>query len=196
MENKVKEIVKIDECDLNFVKEVEKAGGKNVAACFQCGTCSGGCPASFVMDYTPRQIMRMVNLGMRQEVLSSSTIWLCASCQTCITRCPNEVELPEVMSVLKSIALREGIESKIKEGPILSRAKNYVFRRYGLCHETPLFIKFARECGGVRKLLKEVPLSITLLRKGKLDLFPRKIKAIDQFRDVFRDVLSENGESK
>ncbi len=57
--------IKLKDCDPNFVNEVISAGGKNAHICFQCGTCTAGCPTVYAMDYTPRQILRMVNLGMR-----------------------------------------------------------------------------------------------------------------------------------
>jgi heterodisulfide reductase subunit C len=110
-------VIRRDELDPSFTREVEAAAGTDIWACYQCSVCSGGCPISFMMDYTPRQIMRMVQLGMRETVLSSATIWLCSSCNTCFTRCPRQIELPEVMATLKSIAIKSGIEAKIREGP-------------------------------------------------------------------------------
>lgn len=189
----VTEVVKIEECDLNFINDVEEAGGRNVYACFQCGTCSGGCPVSFVMDYTPRRIMRMVQLGMREKVLSSATIWLCSSCNTCITRCPREVELPAVMAALKSIAIKEGIDAKIKEGPIFYKTMIENIKKYGRVHETGLFMSFARKTGGLMKVLKELPLGITLLRKGKLKLSPEKIESTDQLKTMFKSIEQLDG---
>ena len=67
-----------------FIKEVMKMpGGEKILDCIQCGSCSGGCPSMFAMDYSPMQIIKMINLGMKEEVLSSSTIWVCSLCYTC-----------------------------------------------------------------------------------------------------------------
>ena len=68
---------------------VESQSGQKVLDCYQCGKCSAGCPAAEFMDLTPRQVMRAVQLGQAELALRSSTIWLCASCQTCSARCPD-----------------------------------------------------------------------------------------------------------
>lgn len=71
-----------------FQREVEKASGQKMAECYQCGKCSAGCPMVGYMDLPPSQVMRLIQLGRRDTVLGSRTIWLCASCETCTTRCP------------------------------------------------------------------------------------------------------------
>jgi heterodisulfide reductase subunit C len=180
-------VIKRKEFDPSFINDVEAATGIELYACYQCGVCSGGCPSSFMMDYTPRQIMRMVQMGMREKVLSSTTIWLCSSCNTCFTRCPREIDLPEVMASLKSIAIKEGIEAKIMEGPVLYKSMVENMEKYGRIHEAELYMTFARKTGAA-KLLKQLPLAITLLRKGKLKLSPEKIKSLDQLKAMIRSI--------
>ncbi|HHS96407.1 MAG TPA: 4Fe-4S dicluster domain-containing protein [Chloroflexi bacterium] len=91
----------------DFVSEVEEISGEDLLACNQCGKCSAGCPVASVMDLLPSQVIRMAQLGM-EEVLESRTIWICASCLTCVTRCPKGVDLPRLMEALREIALRAG----------------------------------------------------------------------------------------
>jgi heterodisulfide reductase subunit C len=180
--------IKINECDPGFIEEIIKAGGEKANICFQCGTCSGGCPTTFAMDYTPRQIMRMVQLGMRDEVLSSATIWLCASCNTCTTRCPRGVELTEIMAAIKSIAIKEKVEAKIKEGPIFYSTMVDIIKKYGRIHELQLMSKFTRAKGGIKEMMKDAPLGIQLFKKGKLALFPSKIKGKKEFDMMLKKI--------
>lgn len=188
--------IKREQFDPSFSKLVEEAAGTDIYACYQCGMCSGGCPASFMMDYTPRQIMRMSQLGMKDDVLSSTTIWLCASCNTCYTRCPRDIDLPEVMATLKSRAIKEGCTSKIKEGQILYKAMVEDMKKYGRVHEAGVFIKFARKAG-ITKLLKQMPLGVTMFRKGKLKLSPEKIKSQEQLKALVQNVKQvEDEEAK
>ena len=87
----------------------EEPGGEKLMRCFQCGTCTSDCPiARFSSTYRPRQIIRMAQLGLKDEVLNSNTIWLCASCFTCTDRCPQGVEVASVIRVLRNIAVRQG----------------------------------------------------------------------------------------
>ena len=99
--------ISIDKVRGPFVRQVEEISGQNLLACNQCGKCSAGCPVVAAMDILPSQVIRMAQLGM-EEVLESNTIWICASCLTCVTRCPKGVDLPRLMEALRQIALRKG----------------------------------------------------------------------------------------
>jgi len=85
-------------------------------SCIQCGTCSVTCPTAYAMDYSPRQLWRMVKVGMRDEVLNSRTFWLCTTCKACQVRCPRGIDLMDTMIALKEYAL--GKEVNVPEGMI------------------------------------------------------------------------------
>jgi heterodisulfide reductase subunit C len=89
-----------------FVKKVEELSGQSLLSCYQCGKCSAGCPMSFAMDLLPNQIIRLMQLGLEDDIAKANTIWLCASCITCSVRCPRGVDLARVMEALRAIALR------------------------------------------------------------------------------------------
>lgn len=89
-----------------FVRKVEELSGQNLMACYQCGKCSAGCPAIAQMDILPNQIIRLAQLGMKDELLASKAIWLCASCMTCNTRCPKGINIAEVIEAIRLILLR------------------------------------------------------------------------------------------
>ena len=90
-----------------IIKKVEDISGQNVLACYQCGKCSAGCPMISLMDLLPNQIIRLVQLGQFDDVLNSKTIWLCASCFSCTTRCPKGVDLAKIMEALRLLLLRK-----------------------------------------------------------------------------------------
>lgn len=90
-----------------FVAKVEELSGQNLLACYQCGKCSAGCPAVSQMDILPNQVIRLAQLGLKDELLKSKSIWICASCMTCNSRCPKGVNIAEVMEALRLILLRK-----------------------------------------------------------------------------------------
>lgn len=105
-----KERIKASEMDPKFKYEIAKMhGGEKLMRCFQCGTCTSDCPvARFSETYRPRQIIRMTQLGLKDRVLNSDTLWLCASCFTCTDRCPQDVEVASVIRVLRNLAAERG----------------------------------------------------------------------------------------
>ena len=94
----------------DFVKKVEEISGETLPSCYQCGKCSAGCPMSFAMDLLPNQIIRLVQLGLEEDIAKSKTIWTCASCLTCAVRCPKGVDLSKIMEALRLITLRKNID--------------------------------------------------------------------------------------
>ncbi len=92
-----------------LAKEVEELSGENVFRCYQCGTCSAGCPFIEDMDLGPDEAIRYVAID-KTEVLNSNTLWLCASCFTCAERCPRDINITKVMEALRQIILRKKID--------------------------------------------------------------------------------------
>ena len=84
------------------------AGLTSVSACYQCKKCSAGCPLTFAMDFYPDQVIRLALLGQEAQVLGCRTIWVCSSCETCTTRCPNNIDIAGVMDWLKEAAISSG----------------------------------------------------------------------------------------
>jgi heterodisulfide reductase subunit C len=103
-------VIKAKELDPNFKHEVAKMpGGEHIKRCFTCGTCTASCPVREIDErYNPRKIIRMVLLGMKDKVLKSDFIWLCSTCYTCYDRCPQGVNITEIMTALRNIAAEEG----------------------------------------------------------------------------------------
>jgi heterodisulfide reductase subunit C len=91
----------------DFVTKVEELSGQNLLACYQCGKCSAGCPAISQMDILPNQIIRLAQLGLKNELFKSKSIWVCASCMTCNTRCPKGINVAEVIEAVRQILLRK-----------------------------------------------------------------------------------------
>ncbi len=76
----------------------------DVRECYQCGNCTAGCPAAFTFDYTPNQVMRMLQVGLVDQVLDSKAVQLCVQCLTCTARCPRNIDIAGIFEDLKTIA--------------------------------------------------------------------------------------------
>jgi len=153
----------------DFIKEVMKMpGGEKILECIQCGSCTGGCPAMFAMDYSPMQIIKMINLGMKEKVLSSSTLWVCSACYTCATRCPRNVNFTTLMMSLRNKAIRENL---VKNEANLKFHKYFfeVVNKYGRLHEPELLLNLLKK-NDINSLRHNASLALRLLKKGKLQI--------------------------
>jgi heterodisulfide reductase subunit C len=100
----------LDSSDPRFRDQVAaRPGGEKVANCFLCGTCTAGCPVSSLrQEYNPRQMMRQILLGLKEEILSSSEIWQCQQCHVCVAHCPQDARFADVLRVIRQMAVEEG----------------------------------------------------------------------------------------
>jgi len=156
--------IRIDKNALRFREEVlETPGGEHLLKCYSCGTCTASCPVREVDErYNPRRIIRMVLLGMKEEVLQSDFIWLCSTCYTCSERCPQGVHLSSIMKVLKNIAVREGIV------PPSFRMQADTIREHGKLYEIEDFDNKKRARMNLPELEKKCPDMAAIFEKGAL----------------------------
>lgn len=162
------------------IARIEAESGVKAAECYQCGKCSAGCPAASAMDLQPRQVLRNLQLGLLDETLKSHTIWLCAHCHTCVTRCPQDVDLPVLMQALRAEAQAKGYvtEKEVKKFDELFE-KNV--RRFGKSHEMFLTAEYNLTTG---HLFQDVPSAPHLYFKKMIRVRPHKIKNPDQVRKI------------
>jgi heterodisulfide reductase subunit C len=137
--------------------------------CYQCGKCTAGCPVAYEMDIPPHQVMRAVQMGMRDAVLSSSTIWICAACETCSTRCPQDADPAGVIDALRRIAYANGIKTPEADVPLFHRIFLGTVRQFGRVFEAGM-IGFYNLFSG--HYTKDLGLAPAMLLKGKLSLLP------------------------
>ena len=169
--------------ELTFSQQVRERSGVDFNRCYQCLTCTLSCPVNFAMDYLPNQILRMIQLGARSEVLRSTTVWLCASCETCATRCPNEIDIPRVMDTLRQMALQEGISGKETTIPAFHRTFLKSVCRWGREYELGMILEHKL---GVRDFFGDIGMGIKMLIKGKLSLLPHRIRGSADIKTIFR----------
>jgi len=93
-----------------FVKKVKELSGENLHLCYQCGMCSGVCPAASNMDLSPRQVIELARLGMQNEIVKSKTVWICASCLACTVNCPRGFDLSRLMEAIRLLTLRRNVD--------------------------------------------------------------------------------------
>lgn len=155
--------------DTKFLKQVNDKIKMNVNLCYQCRKCSAGCPMAYAMDYTPAQLIHAIRLGLKDIVLNSKTMWMCSSCYTCTTRCPQEVEIAKVMDMVKMIAVAEGIKPPVSTVNAFNKAALLNIKLLGRLYELGMIMDLKRR---TFQLFKDVGLGMKMLFKGKISIFP------------------------
>lgn len=136
------ESIVLTQLDKDFKYEIaSRPGAGFFKRCFSCGTCTASCPVSEIDEsFNPRLIIRQALLGMREELLSSNTLWFCAQCYTCYARCPQDVRFTDVMAVLREMAVEQGHASeamkiKTKKIDLLAQKLRHGIAEYALKRE-------------------------------------------------------------
>lgn len=157
-----------------------------LSACIQCGSCTASCASAYAMDYTPRQLWHMVRLGLKEEVLNSKTLWLCSSCYACTLRCPREIPVTETIGTLKRLAMQDGIQG-YKESRNFYRAFMDTVCRYGRTDEVEIMARYFLTTNPLLAV-DYVPLAVTMLRKGKVNLGIPKVTGPGKLDRLFKKV--------
>ena len=180
-----------------FLNRIQGEAGVNISACYQCERCTNACPVSHFMDIKPHQVMRYIQLGWREELLQSSTIWICLSCEMCTTFCPNEVDVAETINHLRNIAAHSSITPKEKSLAVFHQTFLEVLQKSGRVNEFRLMNAYYLKPDILHERIKnktlkeDLLLGITLLRKGRLKLFTPKSKAIKEIKRVYSQTRGE-----
>ena len=176
-----------------FLAEVQARCGENLELCYQCFKCTVGCPTAPYMDFNPNTIVRMIQFGLRREVLESHAIWLCVSCEACGTRCPNEIDIGVLMDALREMSLEEGYRAQEANIVALHHAFMESIRRFGRVHEATMLMEYKLRS---RDLWTDLVPGMKLFMKGKIPLIPGRIKGMKAIREIYRKTQRKAGAEK
>jgi heterodisulfide reductase subunit C len=176
------EIFKAGKAKPSLAAEVRERSSTEFNRCYQCRSCANGCPFVQAMDYTPNQVLRLVQFGLRQDVLTCKTIWVCVGCHTCSSQCPMGIDLAAVMDTLRLMAVEEGV---VIGKPNIIDFHEEVLRsleKYGRAHKLGIMLGYKRQTG---RWLRDLDVGLKLLARRKLDLLPSRVRDVQEITDLF-----------
>jgi heterodisulfide reductase subunit C len=175
----------------SFVEEVAATpGGEHIRACIQCGICTGSCPMASQMEYPPRKIIALIRAGMRDEVLSSSSMWFCLSCHLCGCRCPRGVKPTDLAHALESLATQQGYRVKGTHTPAMYRSFVSSIKGNGRVHEFGMMLRYYLMTNPLAAL-KMLPVGLKLLLHKRMPLMPKKVEGKEDLSRItqrFREI--------
>ncbi|QIK53825.1 heterodisulfide reductase subunit C [Dysgonomonas sp. HDW5A] len=170
----------------SYISEIRSKVGVNVNRCYQCGKCSAGCALADDMDYPPSLVMRMLqtnDVANYNSLLKSETIWLCVSCQNCLTRCPMEIDIPQLMDYMREKSIENKSINK-KSSQIVSFHKAFLdsVKFTGRLYEIGLVAGYKAR---TMNLLQDVNIAPKMFSKGKLPILPEMVEDKKQMASIF-----------
>lgn len=174
---------------------LENSTGIIVNHCYQCGKCTAGCPLNEEMDIKPNQILRMLQMelpGYEEKILGSLSIWLCLACETCYSRCPQEIQISKIMDFLRHESIKQDkVNPKARD--IVNFHKSFLdsVKGNGKMNEFGMTIDYKLR---TMNLFQDVEHAPSMISKGKLAFFPKKTKNVKEIRKIFEKIKEEGGE--
>ena len=98
----------ISDASIRACEAIAEEAGVNLKDCYQCGKCTAGCPLADCMDLMPREVIRYLQLGAIDVVLDAKTPWICAQCDVCSSRCPQNVDICSTMRAVRLASKHAG----------------------------------------------------------------------------------------
>jgi heterodisulfide reductase subunit C len=162
----------------------------DVRDCYQCGNCSASCPAAFTYDYTPNQLMMMLQIGLVDKVLDSKAIQLCVQCLTCSARCPRNIDVAGIFEDLKTIAVAQGrdVPEQVKT---FNKAFMSAIAKFGRLPEFYDMATFYMGTMNPKMALGNVGLMVPVMSKRKMPLIPRRAKGAAEVGRIYKKSMAK-----
>lgn len=164
-----------------FLKRLIGITSQNPSSCYQCGKCSAGCPVRDFLDTPPNRVVRFVQLGLYDKALISSSIWMCAGCLTCTSRCPKNFDLTKFMDALRQIAVQDNIKPGDKKVFKFHKAFMKQLKKHGRSYELGLIRDYKLSSGD---FFQDIDAAPSAFMKGKISIMPHNIKEKEKIQKI------------
>ena len=178
-----------------LARNLRNRTGENVMLCYQCKKCTLGCPSAYAMRMKPHEMMRAAQLGLTEQIYWSGMIWTCLSCETCNTRCPQDIHILRVINGLREMSGEFDYYNPQPAIPGLHRIFLSLVERFGRIYELGLVLLTHLQ---MLTPFKDIDLASPMLRKGRIGLFPRKSRGVKELRQVItrlRELEKKEGQA-
>ena len=162
-------VINKERTELGLLKTVKEISGVDIAGCLQCKKCTNGCPVSGMAKVKPSEIIRRLQLGGGDSILESDLVWMCASCETCFSRCPMQIDLAGVIDALRIISVKKNTVKQKGNIPLFNKWFLKTVNIFGRTYDLGMIAAYKI---GTATYLQDADKFPMMLQKGKIALFP------------------------
>ena len=179
-------VISKEKADISILQSVKDISGVDIAGCLQCKKCTNGCPVSALVKAPPSEIIRRLQLNADDSILNSDLIWMCASCETCFSRCPMQIDMAAVMDALRIISVKKNAAKRKGNVPLFNR---WFLKTVGMFGRTYDLGMIAAYKIGTASYFQDTDKFPMMLQKKKIALFP-SFKADKKYiRRIFKKMI-------
>jgi heterodisulfide reductase subunit C len=155
--------------EAGLLQAVNEISGVNVAGCLQCKKCTNGCPVAMLVQVPPSEIIKRLRLNEGDSILSSDLVWMCASCETCFSRCPMQIDMAAVMDALRIISIKKNINKQKGNVPLFNKWFLKTVKIFGRTYDLGMIAAYKV---GTSSYFQDADKFPMMLQKRKIALFP------------------------
>lgn len=176
--------------NFHLSSHLQSLTGENVMLCYQCKKCTLGCPSAYRMRMKPHELMRALQLGQEEEIYWSGTIWICLSCETCNTRCPQGINILRLIDGLRERAKEVTYYNPYPVIPAFHRIFMELVKRFGRIYELGLALLI-----NLRMLtpFKDIDMAYPMLIRRKLKLLPHRSQGAKELQQLLERIRKLEG---
>ena len=162
-------VISKEKKESGLLQSVKEISGVDVAGCLQCKKCTNGCPVTTLVKVPPSEIIRRLQLNIGDSILNSELVWMCASCETCFSRCPMQIDMAAVMDALRIISVRKNAAKQKGNIPLFNRWFLKTVSMFGRTYDLGMIAAYKIGTSSYFQDMDKFPL---MLQKRKIALFP------------------------
>jgi heterodisulfide reductase subunit C2 len=162
-------VIKKGKQEEDLISAVQRISGIDISGCLQCKKCSNGCPVNNLAQVRPSEIIRRLQLNMGDKILETDLVWMCASCETCYSRCPMKINMAAVMDALRIIAVKKNSPRQKGNVALFNKSFLKTVKMFGRTYDLGMIAAYKM---GTSSYLKDTDKFPMMVKKGKIALFP------------------------
>jgi heterodisulfide reductase subunit C2 len=172
--------------ETKLIDAVEEISGIDIRACLQCKKCSNGCPVNGMTKISPSEIIRKLQLNVEDEFFKSDLIWMCASCETCYSRCPMKINMASVIDALRILSLKKNTTRQKNNVSLFNKSFLKTVKMFGRTYDLGMIAAYKIGSSSYFQDTEKFPM---MLKKGKIALFPSLTGDKKNVKMIFNKIL-------